>query len=91
MTRPAVRRKRFAEEPSVVEAWRPPSPLVGEGAEDRRSEAGGGVSFSDERAGTTPHPVSLRSTTLSHKGRGEERSVPLAHEPERSCPSAPES
>jgi len=42
-----------------------PSPLVGEGGE--RSEPGEGFA---ETGHETPHPPSLRSGTLSHKGRG---------------------
>src|ERR1700722_11709587 len=46
-----------------------PSPLAGEGGENKRSalERGEGLQLRRE----TPHPPSLREGTLSHKGRGE--------------------
>jgi len=46
-----------------------PSPLVGEGAEDRRSEAGEGFFI---RLGRSKRPLTRLASlaTLSHKGRG---------------------
>ncbi|MBI1251215.1 MAG: carbamoyl-phosphate synthase large subunit [Alphaproteobacteria bacterium] len=48
-------------------AYALPSPLVGEGGPKDRMR--GDTALADA-AGNTPHPVSLRETTLSHKGRG---------------------
>jgi hypothetical protein len=48
-----------------------PSPLVGEGGENERSEIGPGEGLLRHCRKSTPHPPSLREGTLSHKGRGK--------------------
>ena len=56
------------DDANAPEARRAPSPLVGEGGEDRRSEPGEGSADRNE----DPSPGALSRADLFHKGRGKE-------------------